>query len=309
MENEQVSMGEISAEAGSKAVEMWRPLEFNTQLGYDYLQTGFWKTFFHYLALYPALGILRILDTLVFGLHIHGMKRYRALKHTGVVGVCNHVHYMDCTMIALALWRKRMYFMTLEENFRIPVVKQIIRVLGAVPQSNHPHRTKELFSQLETALKNGAAVQIYPERVLRPYYNLGTRKMQRGAFKMAVEANVPMLPMVVTYREPKGLYRLFKKKPCMDLTILDPIHPPKADTPQESARLLQNQVEEAMNREMQKHPYSFGNSKKESARKMILARRQKNFTFFPSSLCVGEGFSAFSGEIGKRICPERSSVL
>ena len=262
MEDEQLSLESVSAEMGTEAVEMWRPLEFNTQLGYDYLQTGFWKTFFHYLALYPALGILRILDTLVFGLHIHGMKRYRALKHTGVVGVCNHVHYMDCTMIALALWRKRMYFMTLEENFRIPVVKQIIRVLGAVPQSNHPHRTKELFSQLETALKNGAAVQIYPERVLRPYYNLGTRKMQRGAFKMAVEANVPMLPMVVTYREPKGLYRLFKKKPCMDLTILDPINPPKADTPQESARLLQKQVEEAMNREMQKHPYSFGKQQK-----------------------------------------------
>ncbi len=257
MENEQFPISEASAEAGTEAVEMWRPLEFNTELGYDYLQTGFWKTFFHYLVLYPALGILRILDTIVFGLHIHGIEHYKKLKGTGVVGVCNHVHYMDCTMIALALFRKRMYFMTLEENFRIPVVKQIIRILGAVPQSNHPHRTKELFSQLEQALKNGAAVQIYPERVLRPYYNLGTRKMQRGAFKMAVEANVPVLPMVVTYREPKGLYRVFKKKPCMDLTILPAVTPPEAETPQESIRLLQQKVEKAMNEEIQKHPYSF----------------------------------------------------
>lgn len=260
MEDEQLSMDASEfpqAEAGTEAVEMWRPLEFNTELGYDYLQNSFWKTFFHYLALYPVLGILRILNTLAFGLHIHGIKRYKALKHTGVVGVCNHVHYMDCTMIALALFRKRMYFMTLEENFRIPVVKQLIRILGAVPQSNHPHRTKELFNQLEQALKKGAAVQIYPERVLRPYYNLGIRKMQRGAFKMAVDAQVPVLPMVITYREPKGLYRLFKKKPCMDLWILDPIYPPLGKTPQESVRLLQRQVEKAMNEELQKHPYSF----------------------------------------------------
>lgn len=257
MENELLSTESDNLEAGTEAVEMWHPLHFTTELGYDYLQTGFWKTFFHYLALYPALGILRVLDTLLFGLHIHGIKRYKKLKNTGVVSVCNHVHYMDCTMIALALFRKRMYFMTLEENFRIPVVKQIIHVLGAVPQSNHPHRTKELFSQLEKALKNGAAVQIYPERVLRPYYNLGIRKMQRGAFKMAVDANVPVLPMVITYREPKGLYRLFKKKPCMDLTILEPIYPPQAETPQQSALLLQQQVENAMKQEMEKHPYSF----------------------------------------------------
>lgn len=257
MEDEQLSLESVSAEMGTEAVEMWRPLEFNTELGYDYLQNSFWKTFFHYLVLFPVLGILRILDTAAFGLHIHGIQNYKALKHTGVVSVCNHVHYMDCTMIALALFRKRMYFMTLEENFRIPVVKQLIRILGAVPQSNHPHRTKELFSKLEDALKQGAAVQIYPERVLRPYYNLGTRKMQRGAFKMAVEANVPVLPMVITYREPKGLYRLFKKKPCMDLTLLPAVDPPAAETPQESARLLQRQVEKAMNEEIQKHPYSF----------------------------------------------------
>ena len=182
MEDEQLSLESVSAEMGTEAVEMWRPLEFNTELGYDYLQNSFWKTFFHYLVLFPVLGILRILNTAAFGLHIHGIQNYKALKHTGVVSVCNHVHYMDCTMIALALFRKRMYFMTLEENFRIPVVKQLIRILGAVPQSNHPHRTKELFSKLEDALKKGAAVQIYPERVLRPYYNLGTRKMQRFFF-------------------------------------------------------------------------------------------------------------------------------
>ena len=301
-------MGEISAEAGSKAVEMWRPLEFNTQLA-TITCKRFLENLFPLFSLIPCVGHLADFghfgfwsaysrDEAVSGVETH--RRSGSVQPRPLYGL----HY-DC--VGFVAQADVLY--DSGRKFPHPVVKQIIRVLGAVPQSNHPHRTKELFSQLETALKNGAAVQIYPERVLRPYYNLGTRKMQRGAFKMAVEANVPMLPMVVTYREPKGLYRLFKKKPCMDLTILDPIHPPKADTPQESARLLQNQVEEAMNREMQKHPYSFGNSKKESARKMILARRQKNFTFFPSSLCVGEGFSAFSGEIGKRICPERSSVL
>ena len=99
MEDEQLSLESVSAEMGTEAVEMWRPLDFNTELGYDYLQNSFWKTFFHYLVLFPVLGILRILNTAAFGLHIHGIQNYKALKHTGVVSVCNHVHYMDLSLI------------------------------------------------------------------------------------------------------------------------------------------------------------------------------------------------------------------
>ena len=44
---------------------------------------------------------------------------------------------------------------------------------------------------------------------------------------MAYKYNVPVIPFVITYRERKGLYRLFGKKsePLMTLTVGEPLLP------------------------------------------------------------------------------------
>lgn len=97
----------------NRSAQKWGPKRWRCGVRWNLTQnlatiickTVFGKPFSTYLVLFPVLGILRILDTAAFGLHIHGIQNYKALKHTGVVSVCNHVHYMDCTMIALALFR------------------------------------------------------------------------------------------------------------------------------------------------------------------------------------------------------------
>lgn len=80
-------------------------------------------------------------------------------------------------------------------------------------------------------------MQIYPEGVLRFYYP-GIRRFKNGAFAYAYDNNVPLLPSVITYAQPTGLHRLFKRKPCLRLTVLPPVYPdvsrPKRD---EIARL------------------------------------------------------------------------
>lgn len=87
------------------------------------------------------------------------------------------------------------------------------------------------------AVRRGQIVQIYPEGVLRFYYP-GIRRFKNGAFAYAYDNNVPLLPSVITYAQPTGLHRLFKRKPCLRLTVLPPVYPdvsrPKRD---EIARL------------------------------------------------------------------------
>ena len=114
--------------------------------------------------------------------------------------------------------------MSLDSNFRIPVVRHIIRWLGAVPLSRNPKQVRQLFSEMEMALQAGAIVQVYPEGVLVPYARQ-MREFHNGGFRMAAEANVPVLPMMLLQRQPRGVLRLWKRKPCMELYILPPIFP------------------------------------------------------------------------------------
>ena len=54
---------------------------------------------------------------------------------------------------------------------------------------------------------------MYPEGILYPYYN-GLRRFRNGAFKIAADCGCGVTPAVITFRKRKGLYRLFRRKPC-----------------------------------------------------------------------------------------------
>ena len=61
---------------------------------------------------------------------------------------------------------------------------------------------------------------------IRDSYYAGLRDFSRGAFMIAREAQVPILPVVMSWRKRRGLYRLFlPKKPCATITIGEPIYP------------------------------------------------------------------------------------
>lgn len=49
------------------------------------------------------------------------------------------------------------------------------------------------------------------------------REFKKGAFDFAVKNQVPVVPMVFQFREPKGIRKLWKRKQDVTLTILGPI--------------------------------------------------------------------------------------
>lgn len=204
-------------------LQMWQPLSFHVETGYDYLRKGKIQTFTYYLVRYFAALILVPFHFFMFGLKIQGKENIRALKSTGAVVASNHVHVMDCTMINQAVFSKRLYYLTLSSNFKIPLVRGLIRVLGAVPIPEELSTKKEMTGALGEALKSGDFVQIYPEGILRPYYK-GLRHCKKGAFNIAYDNNVPILPLALTFRKGKGMWR-FKRKPCVTITALEPIYP------------------------------------------------------------------------------------
>ena len=150
-----------------------------------------------YLIAYP---ILFLVTKLWLGLKVEGRENLSKMGDEYIT-VANHINMIDCAMIALAIFPRIPYFLTLQR---------------------------------------GEIVGIYPEGHLIPYYD-GIREFKNGAFNFAVRNQVPILPIVFTYREPEGIIRFIKRKPFITLTILEPEYP-KTEISKANVQELKNRV-------------------------------------------------------------------
>lgn len=190
---------------------------------FDFLYSAPWKRAVSAVLLTLAAGLLTVFDFLAFGLRIEGRENLKPLGRGGAVAVCNHVHWMDCTMMFLALWPRRQHVISLQSNLEMAGIRHILHAARCMPV---PRDRKQLprFSQaINRALREGGVVNIYPEGWLVPYCR-ELRAFKNGAFSQARDAGAPILPMCVTYRKGRGLWRL-KRRPCMTLHILPPVFP------------------------------------------------------------------------------------
>lgn len=152
---------------------------------------------------------------LLYGFRAIGAEKLGQLPQ-GVVTVCNHVHTLDCVMLACAFRRRRMFFLTLRENFDLPLAGFFVRTMGGVAIPSEASGWKELYGLAGRLLAEGDVLQVYPEGELAP----GCRKLREfmpGAFKLAVQYGAPVLPCVLREypRWHKGL----------ELVVLDPVYP------------------------------------------------------------------------------------
>jgi len=232
-------------EEDEHVLHLWEPFPFTATSNYDYLRDRWYKRILSFLLRVIAIPLLGIYNYVTLGFRICGRKNLKALKKRGAVTVCNHIHQLDCTMIYIALWNRRGYFVTLDTNFKIPIARHLIRGFGGVPISKNTHQIKELFSMMKKALSRGNFVQIYPEGVLIPYCRT-LRKFYPGAFRMAADNAVPILPMVLTLEKPRGFFAWYKRKRCLRLHILPPIEPDLTLEKHDCAAKLQQQCREAM---------------------------------------------------------------
>lgn len=222
-------------------IDLWEPLEFNIDEKYEYVSES--KLFsllsngLYYGIAYP---ILKILMKIVYDFKIEGKENIRKLKE-GAVTVSNHVLFLDCAMVGLAYGFKKVYFTTLEGSFKIPFVRKLIKLLRAIPIPDSIKNRGYFMKAVDNILKEEKSVHFYPEAALFPYFNK-IRHFKNGAFDFAVRNNKQVVPMVITFREPKGIRKIFKKKKDVTLTVLEPIKPPERGNIKQRIEVLKNQV-------------------------------------------------------------------
>ena len=178
---------------------------------------SFFSNTLYYLIAFP---ILKIVTKVVYDLKIEGMENIRNAAEP-VISVTNHVLVLDCAMVGLAYGAKEVYYTTQQESFEIPFVRHLINLLHAIPIPKKIKDKKEFIKVVNEILQD-KNVHFYPEAVLMPY-DENIRPFKSGAFDFAVKNEVPIVPMVFCFREPRGIRKIFKRKKDVTLVVLEPI--------------------------------------------------------------------------------------
>ncbi len=199
-----------------------RPKEVILPDDYPLYQKGFRYKLINRLIIGLFIAILFFPKAFVWGYKVNGRKNKKHLK--GAVVVCNHIHPLDAFMICTSNYSKMFYVTMLQSNLGFGFISSVFRAGGAVPIPTERKLLKRFNKETPEILKNGSPLLIYPEAALIPYCD-HIRNFLPGAFHFAVMGNGKIVPTVMTFHKPKGLYKLTRRnKPCIQYNILEPYY-------------------------------------------------------------------------------------
>ena len=204
-------------------LHMWEPLKFEIKDNYKFVITNGLVQFVSNTLFFIIAPILYVFNKIAFGFKIEGKENLQKVK-TGRITISNHVHPMDCTMCGLINFPRRIYYPSLKSNFKIPIIRHIIRLLYAIPIPDKQSQKVRFMKEIQGIIQEGETVHIYPEGSLWPYCER-IRKFKNGAFRLAVNTNTPIIPILYKFEEPTGIYKLYKNKKCIHAHVLEPLYP------------------------------------------------------------------------------------
>lgn len=165
--------------------------------------------------------------TIRHGLKVHGrknLKKHKALLKDGAITVCNHVFMWDYLCVLKAIRPRLQYHPGWATNFEGPNAF-FIRLVGGIPIPTKNLRAMAKFQKaIDEVLDNKKWLHFFPEGSMWFYYP-DIRPFKKGVFKFAIKHNKPVIPLAISFRPRKGLWKLLGKKPCVDIHIGEPILP------------------------------------------------------------------------------------
>lgn len=162
---------------------------------------------------------------------INGQENLDALKN-GAIITCNHFsaydNYVVFHGIRKALPKKYLYKVIREGNYtNFPgLYGFLFRHCNTLPLSSNRRTMMNFMSAVNTLLKRGESILIYPEQGMWWNYKK-PRPFKVGGFKMAYNANVPVLPMFITMTDDTRLGPDGYPIQRFILHIMPPIYPDK----------------------------------------------------------------------------------
>jgi 1-acyl-sn-glycerol-3-phosphate acyltransferase len=209
------------------------------------------RSVIHWLLVYQSFLLVKLIP--LWKIVIEG--REKAVSGTTYVIISNHKSLIDI-LLANCL-RYRYKWISKIENTKLPVLGWYLRMADylTVDRGDDESKAKMLARSYES-LKNGISIMIFPEGTRIPGNGLGF--FRRGAFALAIDASVPILPVLIDGTDeilPKnGL--VFQSGYKLKIRVLDPIPPESFGTsvPEELAA----KIRDVMTEELEKLRYNIG---------------------------------------------------
>lgn len=155
-----------------------------------------------------AVPLLFVACKVWFGHRVEGTPR-SSLPQEGYVVVANHVHYLDCVLIALAVWPRRVVFLVDRCNWDHPVIGVFMRLFECIPTGETLAQTRAMLKAVGDVPRRGGVLAVFPEGE-RTNYHRGLGEFRPGAFSVASHAGAPVVPVVLVQNpRARGLCRLF----------------------------------------------------------------------------------------------------
>ena len=264
---------EAIEEPTENVMEVWHPLKFDVNEKYKYVPTNIFFRIISWIVYYIiAVPILSILLKLVYDFKIEGKENIKNLQG-GAITVSNNVLVLDCAMVGLAVCgKKKIFYTTQSESFQIPFVRKLIKLLRAIPIPKGVKNKERMVKEISNLLKDNKFVHFYPEAILYPYCNK-IRHFKNGAFDLAIKNDVPVVPIVIKFRQPKGIRKILKRKKDATLKILEPIYFENI-LKEESQENLDNNLKNNLENNSKSNSKSNSNLE-DTSNKTILSSREK----------------------------------
>jgi 1-acyl-sn-glycerol-3-phosphate acyltransferase len=132
----------------------------------------------------------------------HGLENIP--ERGGALLAQNHTSYLDWLPPLLAARERgrRMYFMIKAEMADVKAVNYVIKRAGLIPVDRT--RGQDAYAVAVQRLREGELIGMHPEATISRSFEL--RQFKTGAARMALEAQVPIIPLIVW-----GAHRIWPK--------------------------------------------------------------------------------------------------
>jgi 1-acyl-sn-glycerol-3-phosphate acyltransferase len=179
----------------------------------------------HWILVHQAFILSAIIP--IWKISIEG--REKASRDTTYVIISNHQSMLDILLIDCL--RFRFKWISKIENMKVPVLGWYLRMAGYLTVDRGNEESKaELLEKALICLKKGNSIMIFPEGTRSVNGEIGFFK--RGAFLLALQAGVPLLPVLIDGTSeilPKHGLK-FRSGYKVHIRVLDPVFPTEFDT-------------------------------------------------------------------------------
>ena len=149
------------------------------------------------------IGANLILFLMGFVIKTEGLENIDYSKQYMIIG--NHTSVLDI-LLMIKIFKSPFVFVGKEELSKFPVFGYFYKKTNITVDRSSPKSKKEVYDQVENFTKQGLSIVIYPEGTI-PDEKVVLAPFKNGAFRMAIEHQLPILPIVFPDNKKRFPYR------------------------------------------------------------------------------------------------------